>query len=403
MVDKDYRGCQVHSLIFEDEMKKILFLTTISGFLPQFESNDVKLLKEMGCEIHYASNFRNPIYTFDEEKLIKQGIIFHQIDIEKSPASTKNFGAIKQVIDIIDNYEIDIVHCHNPMGGVVARVAAKLCARKPYVIYTAHGFHFYNGAPIRNWVLYYTVEKFLARWTDQIITINCEDYERAKTFKLKDGGKVAQIHSVGVDENRFCLREKNLALRRSFGIPDDAFVIVTAAELNKNKNQKIVIDALAYLKNKKGFDISKVYYLICGKGPNLSVLERQISEYNFKSQVKLLGFRTDMPEILSIADVFAFPSHREGLGIAAVEALLCGVPLIVADNRGTREYAIDTVNSIVCRPDSVRDFANAIETLMVDKNYRDRLSKICRRSGMIFTVHEVEKTMKKVYGAWINR
>lgn len=110
-----------------------------------------------------------------------------------------------------------------------------------------------------------------------------------------------------------------------------------------------------------------------------------------------------MPEILSIADVFAFPSHREGLGIAAVEALLCGVPLIVADNRGTREYAIDTVNSIVCRPDSVRDFANAIETLMVDKNYRDRLSKICRRSGMIFTVHEVEKTMKKVYGAWINR
>ena len=194
-----------------------------------------------------------------------------------------------------------------------------------------------------------------------------------------------------------------MALRRSFGIPDDAFVIVTAAELNKNKNQKIVIDALAYLKNKKGVDISKVYYLICGKGPNLPVLERQISEYNFKSQVKLLGFRTDMPEILSIADVFAFPSHREGLGIAAVEALLCGVPLIVADNRGTREYAIDTVNSIVCRPDSVKDFANAIETLMVDKNYRERLSKICRRSGMIFTVHEVEKTMKKVYGAWINR
>ena len=385
-------------------MKKILFVTTISGFLPQFEYNDVKLLKEMGCEIHYASNFRNPIYTFDKEKLIEDGIILHHIDIAKSPAQPKNIKAIKQVKYIIDENDIDIVHYHNPMGGVCARIASRFSKRQPYVIYTAHGFHFYKGAPIKNWLLYYTAEKFLARWTDQIITINREDYDRAKTFNLKRGGKVTQIHSVGVDENKFYpKREENIQLRTKMGIPEDAFVIVTAAELNDNKNQKIVIEALSYLKGKPDFDIEKVRYLICGKGPNCEKLEKLVAESGLSDSVSLLGFRTDMPDILSISDVFVFPSHREGLGVAAVEALLCGVPLIVADNRGTREYAIDTVNSIVCDANSVTEFASAIEKLMIDKECRNLLARRCRNSAMIFTIHEVEKTMKKVYEEWTNR
>ncbi len=387
-------------------MKRILFVTTISGFLPQFESNDVKLLKEMGCEIHYASNFRNPIYTFDEKELIEQDIKLHQIDIEKSPVSTVNFTAIKQVKNIIDEYDIDIVHCHNPMGGVCARIAARLSKKRPYVIYTAHGFHFYKGAPVINWALYYTVEKFLARWTDQIITINAEDFNRANTFRLKNGGKVSQIHGVGVDAKRFHVTDKtasNKKMREELKIPEDAFVIVTAAELNSNKNQRVIIDAIAWLRENGYLNNKKIYYLICGKGPFKENLEEQVRTLKLDREVKFLGFRTDMPDILSAADCFAFPSHREGLGIAAVEALLCGVPLIVADNRGTREYAIDAVNSIICNADSAMDFAEAIKTLMEDKNYRGLLAGRARSSAMIFTVNEVEKTMKKVYETWVNR
>ena len=378
-------------------MKRILIVTTISGFLPQFEKNDVKLLKAMGCEIHYASNFKNPIYTFDKKELIEDGIILHQIDIEKSPVKPKNFQAIKQVKNIIDENKIDIVHCHNPMGGVCARVAARFSARKPYVIYTAHGFHFYKGAPIKNWLLYYTAERFLARWTNQIITINREDYIRATTFCLRESGLVDQIHSVGVDENRFnTVGADKALLRAKLDIPEDAFVMVTAAELNDNKNQKVVIEALSQLKNESKVSLDNIYYLICGKGPNRESLEQLVLERGLQNQVRFLGFRTDMPDILAISDVFIFPSHREGLGIAAVEALLCGVPLIVADNRGTREYAIDKVNSIVCNADSPKEFAAAIETLMVDENYRNRLASRCRQSAKIFTVREVEKTMEKV-------
>ncbi len=386
-------------------MKKILFVTTISGFLPQFESNDVKLLKEMGCEIHYASNFRNPIYEFDKEILKEQGVILHHIDVEKSPFKLANFTAIKQVKKIIDECEIDIVHCHNPMGGVCARVAARLSKREPYVIYTAHGFHFYEGAPIHNWIFYYTVERVLANWTDQIITINKEDYERAKTFKLKPGGQVAQIHGVGVNEEKFVRLddEQRQKLRRKLQIPEDAFLIVTAAELNDNKNHKVVIDALNTIKQKGNAESKQIYYFICGKGPLRLNLEEKISHLGLTKQIRLLGFRTDMPNILSCADCFVFPSKREGLGIAAVEALLCGVPLIVSDNRGTREYAIDTVNSIVCKTNKPEEYASAIQKLLADREYRQLLASRARSSAKGFTINEVEKTMKRVYETWVNR
>ena len=383
-------------------MKRVLFVTTISGFFPQFEKNDVKLLKQMGCQIHYASNFTNPIYAFDKTELEKNEVALHQIDIEKSPAKiNKNIKAIKQLIKIIDENDIDIVHCPNPMGGVAARIAARAGKRKPKVIYTAHGFHFYKGAPMMNWLLFYTAERFLARYTDIIVTINREDYIRAKKFRLKKNGEVYLIHSVGVDKEKFAPRpELRETKRAELGIPADAFHIVTAAELNENKNQKLVIEAVAALKNKSKIHADKaynIYYTICGKGPNEDKLRELIKAYGLENNVSLLGYRTDMDEILQTADVFAFPSIREGLGVAAIEALMCNVPLIAADNRGTREYVSDGNNGIVCRYDAVDEFEEAIELLYGNTAYRKRMADRCRESVKKFTIEEVEKTMTKVY------
>ena len=397
-------------------MKRVLFVTTISGFLPQFEKNDVKLLKQMGCQIHYASNFTNPIYAFDKTELEQNGVALHQIDIEKSPAKiNKNIKAIKQLIKIIDENDIDIVHCHNPMGGVAARIAARAGKRKPKVIYTAHGFHFYKGAPIMNWLLFYTAERFLARYTDIIVTINREDYIRAKKFRLKKNGEVYLIHSVGVDKEKFAPRpELRETKRAELGIPADAFHIVTAAELNENKNQKLVIEAVAAIVNKyetsagndnkhntnyagKSNRTYNIYYTICGKGPNEDNLRELIKSKGLEDQVQILGYRTDMDEILQTADVFAFPSIREGLGVAAIEALMCNVPLIAADNRGTREYASDGNNGIVCRYDAVDEFEEAIDLLYGNTAYRKRMADRCRESVKKFTIEEVEKTMTKVY------
>ncbi len=371
-------------------MKKVLFVTTISGFLTQFEKNDVKILRDLGCEIYYASDFENPVYEYDEEELRSMQVITHQISVKKSPAKFReNAGAVRELRKIIDEEGIDLVHCHNPMGGMTARMAAHKSRKHPYVVYTAHGFHFYKGAPIKNWLLYYTAERMMSRYTDRIITINSEDRMRAGKFPVRG---VTQIHSVGVDENRFRpidgLREKK---RAELSIPQDAFHVVTAAELNDNKNQRVVIEAIAALKD------PDIYYSICGKGPNREKLQALIDEKGLKNRIRLLGYRTDMEEVLQSADCFAFPSRREGLGVAAVEALLCGVPLICSDNRGTREYAIDGKNAIVCRADHPEDFAAALKMLKERPDVRGRMSMVCRDLAKKFTLPEVNLVMREFY------
>ncbi len=373
-------------------MKKVLFVTTVSGFLPQFESNHVKLLQNAGCEVHYASNFKNPVYVFDKEELEQRGIRLHQIDVEKSLLKIRrNLRAVRQLLRIIRENDIDIIHCHNPMGGAVGRIAAYLSKQKPYVIYTAHGFHFYQGAPILNWLLFYPAEWVLARMTDIIVTINREDYRRAHKLPIRRKGSVYQIHSVGVDKERFAPSGNGEQKRKELQIPRNAFHIVTAAELNDNKNQRTIIEAVSRLPRQD------IYYSICGKGVRESYLRELIRAKGLEKRVRLLGFRTDMEEILQTADCFAFPSYREGFGVAAVEALLCGVPLVAADNRGTREYALQGENAIICRADSVSAFAKAIGRLYQDRELRETMARNCRNSAMKFTMEEVEKTMRDVY------
>ena len=376
-------------------MKKILFVTTISGFLPQFEMGDVHIVRGLGYEVHYASNFENPVYSFEKEDLQKEGIILHQVEIEKSPLKLlKNLRAVNQVRRLIDQEKIDLIHCHNPMGGMVGRIAAHHSKNRPYVIYTAHGFHFYKGAPLINWIMFYPAERYMAKRTDAIVTINKEDYNRANRFRLRNNGQIVQIHSVGINLDRFAprpgLREKK---RAELGIPEDAFHIVTAAELNDNKNQKIIIEAIADCEDKG------IYYSICGKGPNREKLEKIIEKLGLGDRVRLLGYRTDMDEVLQSADVFAFPSIREGLGIAAVEALACGVPLIVSDNRGTREYAENGTNSLVCDSGSVSQFIEAIKRLYRNKKYRKMLSEHCRPVAERFGLRETGRIMEGVYKA----
>lgn len=376
-------------------MKKVLFITTISGFLQQFEMNDVHILQKSGYEVHYATNFNNPIYEVDIDVLKRMGIVLHQIEIQKSPGRLlQNTKALRQLKRLMKREKFLIIHCHNPMGGVLGRLAAAFSGERTYVIYTAHGFHFYKGAPVKNWLLYYTAERLLAHWTDMIITINREDYLRACAFHLRKNGRVEWIFGVGVDTERFRARpQMSRPKRKELGIPENFFHIVTAAELNSNKNQKIIIEALAELKDKE------ICYSICGKGDNAENLERLIHEHQLEQRVHLLGYRTDMEEILQTADCFAFPSIREGLGIAAVEALCCGVPLIAADNRGTREYAFDNYNSIVCRADNVTDFREAICRMYSDSIYRGMLSSHCRETSKNFSREAVGRLMGDIYGS----
>lgn len=377
-------------------MKKVLVVTTIGGFLPQFEMNDVHILQEYGAEVHYASNFDNTIYQLDLDELKKMGVICHPIVIEKNPFKWNNYRAYNQIRRIIDEENIQVVHCHNPTGGALSRMAAVASRRQPKVIYTAHGLHFYHGARMINWLLFYPVERILAHYTDCLITINKEDRIRTSHFCLKPGGIIRQIHGVGIDLEKFAKKdEKRAYMREKLHIPEGAFHIVTAAELTENKDQATVIKAIASLGD------PDVYYSLCGKGPTFKKLKQMIKENNLQDRVRLLGYCNNMADVLQSADCFAFPSRREGLGIAAVEALACGIPVIAADNRGTREYMADGVNGIVCPAGNVDAFAEAIRTLKSDRKMYDRMAGKCRQSVKHFDISDTDRRMREIYKRYL--
>ena len=125
-------------------LRKALLVTHVSGFVPQFEMNNVRILQELGYEVHYASNFHTPSYGTDNHRLDGTGIIRHQIDFVRSPFSAKNCLVYRQMCDLMKREHFSLVHCHTPMGGVMARLAAHVTGTGP-VIYTAHGFHFLRG------------------------------------------------------------------------------------------------------------------------------------------------------------------------------------------------------------------------------------------------------------------
>lgn len=380
-------------------MNRALIITTTSGFLSQFELNNVRLLQERGYQVHYATNFGVPVYEVKDKTLRNMGVVLHHISIEKNPFKLKkNIWALRELIRIIDREEVDVVHCHNPNGGVLGRLAAALSKRKPFVIYTAHGFHFFKGAPLKNWLFYYPVEKLLAKLSDVIITINHEDYSRAEKFHYKKNGHAEMIPGVGVDIQLFQptgstetdeRMRKNL--RDQWGIPQGGFHIVSAGELNRNKNHQVVIEALARLGYKN------IYYSICGEGPHRKALQELIVKNGLSGQVFLRGYRNDMQQIWKTADLSIFPSIREGMGMAALESMASGVPLIVADNRGSREYIVDKQNGLVCKANSVEQFAETIRFLYENPEERNCLAVCALKTVKRFSLRETEKKMRQIY------
>lgn len=374
-------------------MKKALFLTTISGFLQQFEMNDVKILQEMGYEVHYASNFHNPVYEVNKEELRNKGIVLHQVGIQKSPKQIfENLKAFFQVRKIIVNEKIDMIHCHNPMGGVIGRLATLGLKKSVVVIYTAHGFHFYKGAPIINWLIYFPVEWLLAKITDWLITINKEDYTVATKYRFKNIDRIEWIPGVGILNDRFAPADgRRDEARRELNIPGDVFFVLSVGELNKNKNHKVIMQAIAKVEN------PKIYYGICGRGPMEAELQDIADELCIAKQVTLFGFRNDIPRMLAAADCFAFPSKREGLGIAALEAMAAGIPLITSDCRGTREYMKHGMNGLVCKSGTAEEYANAIKKMYEQADMRKKMSQKCLKTAEEFDVSVTDKIMRTVY------
>lgn len=365
---------------------KILYVTTISSTMVFFVEH-IKMLQAQGHIIELACNMEKPL----PENIASLECKVHNIPFSRSPLSRDNFKGYKEIKKLLNEEKYDVVHTHTPNASVLVRLAAKKLRKSGLkVMYTAHGFHFYKGAPLKNWLIYYPVEKMCAHWTDALITINREDYALAqKKMKAK---KIYYVPGVGIDTERFrdTVVDKK-AKRAELGVPQDAVLLLSVGELNENKNHETVIKALAQIKRKD------VHYAIAGQGELENYLKKVATNFDVDKQVHLVGYRTDVAELYKAADICCFPSIREGLGLAALEGMAAGLPLIASDNRGTRDYAVNGINGFICRPNDICAFANAIDILSEDEQLCRTMSAENRSAAERYNNAQVLPIMGRLY------
>ena len=364
-------------------MKRALIVSTVSRQFYLFEQINIELLKELGYEVHGAADFSD-----QNERMDSVDIIRHQIDIHRSPFSFRNIIAYRQLKGLMKKYNFELVHCHSPVGGVLARLAARRVGIKK-VIYTAHGFHFYKGAPFLKWLLIYPIERWLSKYTDILITINREDYKRAKSFKA---GRVEYVPGIGIDTEGFInITVDKGAVRAKLGIEAEDIVIISVGELSKRKNHELIIKALAAMKE------CNFKYILCGRGALEERLKSLVAEYGLENRVIFAGFRNDIPELLSIADIFTLQSYMEGLSVALMEAMACGLPVVCSRIRGNTDIVKNNRGGFLAEPRDVKGFKNALERLLADKNLRESFgsfNKIIIRKN---DKRHIRERMKDIY------
>lgn len=369
---------------------RILYVTTISLTMNTFFKLHIRMLVEEGRQVDIACNDDGlPLDKLYDEL----GCVFHRVDFSRSPLSPDNVRAYGQLKRVVASGNYDIVHCHTPNASVITRLVCRRVRKKTglKVFYTAHGFHFYKGAPLLNWLFFYPVEKFCSRFTDKLITINKEDFTLAKN--KFHAGEVHYVPGVGIDLSRFeNVQVDRAAKRREIGVPEDAFLLLSVGELNENKNHQIIIRAMAKLRDRN------VHYAIAGVGEMKDKLLRIANELGVVDQVHLLGYRRDIPELNHSVDVFCFPSRREGLGLSSVEAMACGLPLVTSNVHGINDYSDNGVTGYKCDPDDADNFAKSILLIKEDRSLYKKIEEYNKVLAQRFRVDRIIAELRRIYG-----
>ena len=368
---------------------------TTASMIGNFNLPNLKLLQQQGYRVDVACNFENGSNWAKRDSddlkqyLANNKIKFYQIDFARSPFDLlSNINAYNELKKIVNKNNYTFVHCQTPVGAVIARlITSKLHVP---VIYTAHGFHFFKGAPIKNWLFYYPVEKWLSKYTDILITINDEDFKLAK--KKMKASKTIEIPGAGVATSRFRKNESyRKQIRKQLNISDSQVMILSVGELNDNKNHKIILKAINQIKNKK------LVYVIAGVGSNNKKLISLAKKYGLSKQLKLIGYRDDIEKYYSASDIFAFPSKREGLSFAGVEAMSAGLPIIGSNIRGVKDYVYNNKSGYLLKPTDYKGFAEKIKQLSNNAKLRSKMGKFNMETAKKYDIQNVQKIMSEVY------
>lgn len=340
---------------------KILYISNFVKTYSLVFQNELSVLMKLGHEVEWAANFSKFIGKKEDIP-----VIIHDIPFKSNPFNFSNLKAYYRIKKILRQGQYDAIICSTPIGGTIGRLAGKREKVKK-IIYCAHGFLFLKGINPFLYFLFKTHEKILAKVTDYMITITDEDYKSACDFKLRNNGKIFFVHGAGVNFDD--IKEditKRIEKRHELGIYDDSsFLLISAGYLNKNKNNKVVIEAISLLKNKN------IFYIICGEGPYMEKLKKIAKKKKVEEQVIFLGYRTDVNDLMLACDAFVIPSFREGAPRSLLEAINANLPCIGSKTRGISDILQEGKCGLLCNPSSPKEFSIAIELMRTSEEKRE--------------------------------
>ncbi len=372
-------------------MKKIL-VTSTDMMMMQFLVPHVQNLREQGYDVEVACSEVGNRFTEVQDVLGAEKT--YKVRLKRSPLKLSNLKGLSDLKKIINNGGYDLIWTNEPVMGIMTRLAAKKARKKgTKVLYMAHGFHFYRRAPKLNWLIYYPIEKNMARRTDLIVTVNKEDFARAQTFNVKE---VKYIHGIGINTARLKCNIDSNGLREELGIDKNAIILLSVGELNDNKNQKTALRAFANVDNQA------LHYVLCGKGKKLDYLKSLAIKLGVAERTYFLGYRKDVVDICFQSDMFIMPSKREGLPVASLEAMYCGLPLITSNIRGLVDVMENGVSGYMHQYNDVTGFSRSIELLSNDFELRKQMGKNNQSTVQPYcidnTKSEVLEIVKEIVG-----
>ncbi len=374
-------------------MQRVVLFAAAAATFVQFAKNDITALQTLGCEIHLVCNMQQPsvsdaaLHDFNQtySKLVWHDLPFY----DSVMAIRQNHRAEAAFEQLLTELKPSLLHCHGTTAGVYGRRAAKKLGIA--VFYTAHDFRVYHGCALAERLIYGMLERGNSKATDTILTVCPEDASYAK--KHLHAKEVVDLPDVGLDYDRYATPQRNaLEIRQELQLPEDAVVLLSVGTLRMHKRLRIVIQAMARLREQ-----TQLHYIICGEGSDAVFLQKLIAKLHLTERVHLLGYRTDIPDILGAADIFCMPSRREGCGMAALEAMAAGLPLITTRSHGIKTYAQPEESAFCLKGDLVAACADAILQLSENKLLRRQMGAHNRVTAKAFADDDRMMQMRTQY------
>jgi glycosyltransferase involved in cell wall biosynthesis len=342
-----------------DEPPSLLLVATVTSTLRIFLRPYAEHLRARGWRVDGAANGA----TTDAE-IQGRFDVLHELPVSRSLRDVHGLIAGERALVEILEGGYDIVHVHTPIASFLTRWAAHRTPadRRPGVVYTAHGFHFFRGGSRLSNGLFLTAERVAGRWTDRLVVINDEDLEAARRHRIVPPSHLVRMRGIGVDTERYspgCVPPIEVAaVRAGLGIDPSAPVIAAVAELSRNKRNADIVRALALLQRRDAV------LVFAGAGRGQGELERLATELGVAGRVHFLGFIPDVRPLVMGSTALVLASHREGLNRSIMEALAMGVPVVASRARGNAElvdadsgftFAVGDIPALVAHLDRLID------------------------------------------------